>query len=64
MPLLMVGLTVIMLLLPMRRFKLNGFLSLLIVASLVALWASLTGQLIYRKSRLRGWAVNWAKQLS
>ncbi|MGO1181905.1 MAG: gluconate:H+ symporter [Micrococcaceae bacterium] len=45
MPLLMVGLAVIVLLVLMMRFKLNGFLSLLIVASLVALWASLTGQL-------------------
>src|SRR5699024_5212538 len=45
MPFLVVALAVVVLLILMMRFKLNGFVSLLTVAILVALWAVFTGEL-------------------
>lgn len=45
MPLLIVALAVVVLLILMMRFKLNGFVALLLVAALVALWAVATGNL-------------------
>ncbi|WP_313811369.1 gluconate:H+ symporter [Glutamicibacter sp.] len=43
MPLVVVGLSVIVLLVLMMKFKLNGFISLLVVSVLVAFWAVATG---------------------
>lgn len=45
MPLLVVALAVIVLLILMMRFKLNGFIALILVATLVAFWAVATGSL-------------------
>ena len=45
MPLLIVGIAVVLLLVLMMKFKLNGFISLMIVAILVALWGVATGNL-------------------
>ena len=43
MPMVIVGLSVVVLLVLMMKFKLNGFISLLLVSALVALWAVATG---------------------
>ncbi|MFJ2619246.1 gluconate:H+ symporter [Glutamicibacter sp. NPDC087344] len=43
MPLVIVGLSVVVLLVLMMKFKLNGFISLLLVSALVAFWAVATG---------------------
>ncbi|MFJ2350250.1 gluconate:H+ symporter [Glutamicibacter sp. AGC13] len=45
MPLLVVALAVVVLLILMMRFKLNGFIALILVATLVAFWAVATGSL-------------------
>lgn len=45
MPLVIVGIAVLLLLVLMMKFKLNGFISLMIVAILVALWGVATGNL-------------------
>jgi len=45
MPLLIVALAVVVLLILMMRFKLNGFISLILVATLVAFWAVATDSL-------------------
>lgn len=45
MPLLIVGIAVVLLLVLMMKFKLNGFIALMIVAILVALWGVATGNL-------------------
>ncbi|MNW23869.1 High-affinity gluconate transporter [compost metagenome] len=45
MPLLVVALAVVVLLILMMRFKLNGFIALILAATLVAFWAVATGSL-------------------
>ncbi|UQN14741.1 gluconate:H+ symporter [Gulosibacter sp. ACHW.36C] len=46
MPLVIVGIAVLLLLVLMMKFKLNGFIALMIVAVLVALWGVATGNLM------------------
>lgn len=45
MPLVVVALAVALLIFLMTKLKLNGFISLLLVATLVGIWAAVTGQL-------------------
>lgn len=45
MPLIVVALAVVLLLVLMMKFKFNGFIALILVAMLVALWAAATGSL-------------------
>ncbi len=47
MPLLIVALAVVVLLILMMKFKLNGFISLILVATLVAFWAVATDSLTF-----------------